>query len=153
MWRNHTREWWAGNDLIVMKLTEIIKRNRELGAQLTCDVYKIALISNITIIQLKEFLELNLREKGINAVVTVGDYDAIVQDSVRFSEYKAVLVFWEAGNFIDGFQNKSYAMPSDEIDALAERVEGEIGLMLHNLKSTPSSWLIALLQKYSVRMR
>ena len=137
MWRNHTREWWAGNDLIVMKLTEIIKRNRELGAQLTGDVYKIALISNITIIQLKEFLELNLREKGINAVVTVGDYDAIVQDSVRFSEYKAVLVFWEAGNFIDGFQNKSYAMPSDEIDALAERVEGEIRLMLHNLKRTP----------------
>ena len=76
-------------------------------------------------------------EKGVNAVVSVGDYDAIVQDSVRFSEYKAVLVFWEAGNFIDGFQNKSYAMPSDEIDALAERVEGEIGLMLHNLKSTP----------------
>ena len=137
MWRNHTREWWAGNDLIVMKLTEIIKRNRELGAQLTGDVYKIALISNITIIQLKEFLELNLREKGINAAVTVGDYDAIVQDSVRFSEYKAVLVFWEAGNFIDGFQNKSYAMPSDEIDALAERVEGEIRLMLHNLKRTP----------------
>ena len=120
-----------------MKLTEIIKRNRELGAQLTGDVYKIALISNITIIQLKEFLELNLREKGINAAVTVGDYDAIVQDSVRFSEYKAVLVFWEAGNFIDGFQNKSYAMPSDEIDALAERVEGEIRLMLHNLKRTP----------------
>ena len=137
MWRNHTREWWAGNDLIVMKWTEIIKRNREPGAQLTGDVYKIALISNITIIQLKEFLELNLREKGINAVVTVGDYDAIVQDSVRFSEYKAVLVFWEAGNFIDGFQNKSYAMPSDEIDALAERVEGEIRLMLHNLKRTP----------------
>ncbi len=137
MWRKHTREWWADYDLIVMKFTEIIKRNRELGAQLTGAVYKIAFISNITIAQLKDVLELNLREKGVNAVVSVGDYDAIVQDSVRFSEFKAVLVFWEAGNFIDGFQNKSYAMPSDEIDALAERVEGEIGLMLHNLKSTP----------------
>ena len=57
MWRNHTREWRAGNDLIAMKLTEIIKRNRELGAQLTGDVYKIAFISNITIAQLKDVLE------------------------------------------------------------------------------------------------
>jgi FkbH-like protein len=120
-----------------MKLTEIIKKNRELGAQLNVDIYEIAIISNITITFLKEVLELNLREKGIYAKVTVGNYDAIIQDSLRFSKFKAVLVFWEASNFIEGFQNKCYSMTTDEIDALADRVEGEIELMLNNLKHTP----------------
>jgi len=120
-----------------MKLTEIIKKNRELGAQLNVDIYEIAIISNITITLLKEVLELNLREKGICAKVTVGNYDSIIQDSLRFSKFKAVLVFWEASNFIEGFQNKCYSMTSVEIDDLAERVESEIELMLNNLKHTP----------------
>ena len=145
MWRNHSREWWAGYDLSAMKLTEIIKRNRELGSQLTGDEYKIGLISNIIVSQLKEVLELTLREEGLNAVVMVGDYDAIVQDSSRFSESKALLVFWEAGNLVDGLHNKSYLMSPVDMDALAERVEGEIGLMLHNLKSTP----IVLINRFS----
>ncbi len=120
-----------------MKLTEIIKKNRELESQLNGDIYEIGIISNITINLLKEVLELNLREKGIYAKVSVGDYDSIIQDSLKFSEFKAVLVFWEASNFIEGFQNKCYLMTSNEIHVLAERVEGEISLMLNNLKNTP----------------
>lgn len=120
-----------------MKLAEIIKRNRELGARLTGDKYRIALISNITVSLLKEILERTLREEGINAIVTVGDFDAIVQDSARLSDFNAVLVFWEAGNFIEGFHNQVESMSQVKLDALAERVEGEMELMLANLQNTP----------------
>ncbi len=120
-----------------MKFTEILKRNRELSTQFTGNEYKIALLSNITMGQLKEVLELTLREEGINANVVVGGYDSIVQDSSLFSETKAALVFWEACNLIDGFHNSSFSMSAEDLSFLAERVEGEIDLILNNLKDTP----------------
>lgn len=131
-----------------MKYTEIVKKNRELGSKLTSKEYKIALVSNITITQLKDFIELSLREESINAVVTVGDYDAIVQDSIKFSAYDAVMVFWEAGNFIDGIQNSSYSMSSKVIEALAQRVESEINYLLNNLKFTP----LVLINRFSSKV-
>ena len=76
-----------------MKLTQIIRRNRELGAALTGEKYKVAILSNITVNQLKEVLELTLREQGINATVEIGDYDSVVQDSERFSNANAVVDF------------------------------------------------------------
>ena len=131
-----------------MKLIEIIKRNRVLGADLKADYYEIAVLSNITVPIFSEVLELKLREKGIYAKVTVGNYDAIIQDSMRFSNFKAVLVFWEASNLIEGLQHKCFSMPSEQIDALEARVEGEIELMLNNLKNIP----LVLVNRFSSKI-
>jgi len=131
--------------LISMKFTEILKRNRELSLKPAGNEYAIGLISNITISQLKEVLELTLREGGINADVVVGDYDAIVQDSSRFSESHAVLVFWEAVNLVEDLHGKAYLMPSEDLDALAERVVSEMDFVLRNLKSTP----LVLINRFS----
>ena len=131
--------------MISMKFTEILKRNRELSLKPAGNEYAIGLISNITISQLKEVLELTLREGGINADVVVGDYDAIVQDSSRFSESHAVLVFWEAVNLVEDLHGKAYLMPSEDLDALAERVVSEMDFVLRNLKSTP----LVLINRFS----
>lgn len=128
-----------------MKLTEILKRNRELGSSLTGDKYKIALVSNITISQLKEILEFSLRAEGIKAEVAVGDYDAIVQDSGRFSGSDAVLFFWELGNLVDGLHCRAPLLAKEELCALAERVEGEIDLVLRSLQHTP----LVLINRFS----
>lgn len=128
-----------------MKYTEILKRNRELESDLVNNKYKIAIISNIVVTQLKEILEFSLRVEGINAEVLVGDYDAIVQDSVRFSELDAILVFWEAGNLVDGFHNTVSILQPEELDALVDRVEGEIDLVLRSLRSTP----LVLMNRFS----
>jgi len=120
-----------------MKYTDILKRNKELGQELTSEKYKIALISNITITQLKEVLELSLREIGINAEVTLSDYDAIVQESHRFSNFNAVVIFWELINIVDGLQSKIYLMDQDEINRLANKVESEIDMVLRNTKNVP----------------
>lgn len=119
-----------------MKLTEIIRRNRELGAALTGEKYTVAILSNITVNQLKEVLELTLREQGINATVEIGDYDSIVQDSERFSTANAVIVFWELCNLIDGLTDKIYTISQSQLLSLQERVQSEIELVLKNLAST-----------------
>lgn len=120
-----------------MKYTDILKRNKEIEKELTGEKYKIALISNITITQLKEVLELSLREIGINAEVTLSDYDAIVQESHRFSNFNAVVIFWELINLVDGLQSKIYLMDQDEINRLANKVESEIDIVLRNTRNVP----------------
>lgn len=128
-----------------MKLTEILKRNRELSHSLTGEKYQIAVIANITVSQIKEVLEFTLREAGLNAEVIVGDYDAILQDSVRFAGAKAVMIFWEAGNLIEGLHNKADLMLVENLEALALQIEGVMDLVLHNLKNTP----LVLLNRFS----
>ena len=145
MWRNCSCERWAAHGLIAVKITEILERNRILGSRLTSSEYKIALISNIIVTQLREVLELTLREDGLKAEVVVGNYDAIVQDSSRFSDAKAVVVFWEASNLVEGLHNKATLMPPEDLDALEARVEGEIDLISCNLRSAP----LVLINRFS----
>lgn len=79
-----------------------------------------------------------LRENGINVEIIYGDYDNIVQDSVRFKDIAdAVVVVWEAANFVEGFHVTSCTMSSAELSALRLRVEGEISLVLQNLTHVP----------------
>jgi FkbH-like protein len=118
-----------------MKLTEILKRNSELGSNLTTNKIEIAVISNVTINLLKPVLEFVLREDGINAEITIGDYDSIVQDSKRFAESKAVLVFWETANFVDNFHTLGSASSIPE--ELISKIESEIDFVFENLSLTP----------------
>ena len=89
-----------------MKWSQIIKRNRELAGSMSGPVKKIILLSNSTIFQLKEILELDLRETGLAVEVDLGDYDNILQDSKKFAEYDAVIIFWELSNLLEGFHYK-----------------------------------------------
>ena len=120
-----------------MKYIDIIKENRKLAQKLSGEKYRIAVISNITINQIKEVLEFDLRKQDIYAEVSIGDYDNIVQDSVRFSNSDLVIIFWEIINLIDGIEEKSYLMTSKELDALSSKFESEISLVLNNLKKVP----------------
>lgn len=120
-----------------MKYTEILQRNKELNSTLQGDKFKVVIISNITVSQLKDVLEFTLREKGINVDVEIADFDSIVQESLRFSDYNAVLLFWEVFNLIDGFQSKVYIQSQHEINRLISKVESEIEIVLKNLATVP----------------
>lgn len=137
MWRNYSREWWSGDGLIDMKYLDIIKKNRELGAALLGEKYNISLLSNITMNQSKDVIELALREHSINADIEIGDYDAILQNSNQVNNAKAVIVFWEACNFVAGLQSKINIMSEEDIEVLAKRVEAEIDLLFRNLLNVP----------------
>ncbi|MBU1055055.1 MAG: HAD-IIIC family phosphatase [Proteobacteria bacterium] len=120
-----------------MKYTEILKSNRELKTQLRGEKYQIVLLSNIVVNQLKEVLEFALRQMGINADVSIGEYDNIVQDSSRYVQADAVVVFWEAGNLVEGLHSTITLYNSHSIVALADRFESEIEIVLKNLRHVP----------------
>ena len=120
-----------------MKYIDILKRHKTLSEAASGEKYKIAVISNIVVSQVKEILELALLENGVNAVITLGDYDNIVQDSAKYANYDAVIVFWESINIVDNLQDKIYLLPNDVVEQLKQRVENEIDLVTDNLKDTP----------------
>lgn len=120
-----------------LKYSEILARNRELKNSLIGPIYRIALLSNVVMNQLGEVLELSLRHQGINAEVTLGEYDNIVQDSERFKGVDAAVVFWEVANLVEGLHASVDTLSGQELSALAERVEGEVALVLENLTPVP----------------
>ena len=65
---------------------EILKRNKELETALDSPPYKIFILSNTTINLIKEILEYSLRVEGINAQVEIGNFDNIVQDSIKSAD-------------------------------------------------------------------
>jgi FkbH-like protein len=122
-----------------MKLIDIIDKNRKLELVLReqSPEYSIAVIANVTLVHLKDILELRLRERGVYAKVTMGEYNTIVRESIRFADYDAVIVFWEPYNFTEGFSSRWAMMHPDQLRAFQELIEIEIRTVLSNLKKVP----------------
>ena len=80
-------------------LNSLLVRLRLLNEK--SEAYKIAVISNTTVNQFKEILEYSLQINNVHIEVQVGDYDNIIQDSLKFNQTNAVFVFWEVSNLIE----------------------------------------------------
>jgi len=119
-----------------LKYSEVLKLNKELGNNLKSSSYDITVLSNIIVHQSKEILEYSLRGEDINANVKFGDYDNIVQDSKKYQDSNAVIIFWELCNIIDGLQYKIELMNKDQIDSILEDMKAKINLVLKNLVNT-----------------
>ena len=128
-----------------LKYTEILRLNKELGDSMPGERYKVTVLSNTITSQLNEIFEYCLRSGNINASVSSGDYDNIVQDSARFSGSDLVVIFWEAANIVDGLQYKANTMDENETDSLIAKVCSEIDFVLGNLRNTS----LVILNKFS----
>ena len=120
-----------------LKSFEIIKLNKEIANSLKSDIYTISLISNVIVNQLKEIIEYNLRVEGINAIANVGDYDNIIQDSLKFNKSNLVLVFWELSNLSEGIYYSIESYNEEELEEFINYKKSEIDLVINNLKNTP----------------
>ncbi|MCK9257355.1 MAG: HAD-IIIC family phosphatase [Sulfurospirillaceae bacterium] len=118
-----------------MKYSEIIKENKKLENN-SSHKYKIAILSNIMVHQSKEICEYTLRKDGINAEVILGDYDNVVQDSKKFRDANAVLIFWEIYNLIDNLEHRAELLSENELQAIVDRAKLEIDMVLQNLKDS-----------------
>jgi FkbH-like protein len=120
-----------------MNYIEILRRNKELEVELIkYSPYKISILSNITLNQIKEILECSIRERGVNAKVDFGDYDNIVQDSKNFSSSDCVIVFFEIDNIADNFGYKIELMSNEQIDSIEMKIKTSINFILSNLSKT-----------------
>ncbi len=120
-----------------MKYSEIIKLNKALEGQVYGPEYNISIISNIMVHQSKDICEWLLRTESINAKVTLGEYDNIVQDCQRLHSADSVILFWEACNFIDGLQYKINLYSEKDFNEIVDKVKLEIDIVLAALKQTP----------------
>jgi FkbH-like protein len=120
----------------ILKYSKILELNKQLGNELKSNAYNIAVFSNITTHQIKEICEYYLREEGINANIKIGDYDNIVQDSIKYSKFNLVIIFWELCNIIDGLQYSAELLNNEQLNAVFEKVKREIDLVFKNLENT-----------------
>lgn len=118
-----------------LKYSEILKLNKELNGNFTSNSYEIHLLSNIIVSQLNEILEYTLRVETIRAIVKSGDYDNIVQDSLKYKGSNLVIIFWEMCNIVDGLQFKIELFDDRQIDAIVGKIKAEIDLVFKNLQN------------------
>jgi len=129
-----------------VKYSEIIKLNNLLEGEISGPEYRIAILSNIMVHQSKDICEYLLRVESVNANVVLGEYDNIVQDSIKFQNVDAVIIFWEVFNFIDGLQYKVDSLSESEFKNIAGKVKNEIDLVLDNLRSNA----LVLINRFSL---
>ncbi|MCA3107708.1 MAG: HAD-IIIC family phosphatase [bacterium] len=123
-----------------MKYTEVLRENRRLGGALAAAAsprYRVALLSNTTLVQAAELIEFALRDGGVNASVEIGDFDNIVQESARFAGADAVVLAWELASLVDGFHFRAATMQEAELEALLGRFRQEVSLAFTQLATTP----------------
>ena len=113
--------------MMELKYSDVLKLNKELGNNLKSSSYDITVLSNIIVHQSKEMLEYLLRGEGINANVDIGDYDNIIQDSQKYKDSNAIIIFWELCNIIDGLQYKMELLNNDKFNEIIEKVLDEKG--------------------------
>lgn len=120
-----------------MKYSDILVENGKMRPQRGQAVYRVGVISNVVIFQLKEILEHTLRLSGIPVVVEIGQYDNVLQESERLATQDAVVFFWELGQTLPGAFHKRYSLGEGELNALFEKLSRELDFVFDRLKSTP----------------
>ena len=120
-----------------MKLREIIQKNRLLADSVVGPHRRIAVIGNITLLNLKDILEFELRRSGLNVDIHLGSYDSLVKDSEIFASYDAVIMFYEISNIVEGLHYRYQTYSQKNVDRLIRKVEHEVGLALKNLRNCP----------------
>ncbi len=123
------------NDL---KYYQILKENKFLSKQNAhLEPYKIALLSNCIVNQLKEILEYSLQLKGVNTRVDVGNYDNILQDANVYKKHNSVIVFFELFNLAEGFFYNEYKFSDSQLIDFIDKTKSELSFLIDQLKDTP----------------
>ncbi len=125
------------DSLLEMKYSRLLSLNKELKQKVSDSrEYNIVVLSNIVPNYIKEILECSLRKNSINADVAIGDYDNILQDSEKYSNLDCQIIFWEAGNIIDGLHYKIELMDEPEVSLLLDKTKKEITFAFNSLGSS-----------------
>ena len=118
-----------------MKYSEILIKHADLP-ELTGDRYRIKVLSNITINQIQEILELRLREVNIPGEVSIGNFDNIVQDSFSVNEFDCVIIFMEFCELIKQSNDLLVNNDKKSLNIFYDHTKDKIKLILENLKNT-----------------
>jgi FkbH-like protein len=113
---------------------EILNNIKKFKGNSINPMHDIIILSNITIHQLIPYVEYTFQKSNINANVSSGNYDNILQDSFTCKKFHVVYVFWELCNLINGFQYKSNSLNKNETHEFINQLKSEIDIVFNNLK-------------------
>ena len=117
-----------------MLFLDILNENKELRNQLIDkERVELKILSNITLNQLVPILEYTLRIEGINGYVTTGEYDNIIQESLKSYDREVPLIFWELCNLKQGFVYELEMEDDKFFEKYLDKVKGEFLLISKNL--------------------
>ena len=118
-----------------LKYADVLRLNAEL-AKGADGKLQVAVLANITVEALKEVLEYTLRSRGIDASVTIGDYDSLAPESVRFRDAGVVVVFYEVAALIDLLPFQLHRMDPGKMAELIESAKRQVALVFAALAQT-----------------
>ena len=98
-----------------MRLDEVLEFNRKIKFPKSEKKFKIGIISNITINIFKYFIEYELKKKGLNAEVYIGDYNNLVQNAYKYKNFDTVIIFHELLNISESFEKYKATNDLDKI--------------------------------------
>ncbi len=119
-----------------MKYRELLKENRELAKSFSAKPFRIQMLSNTVVDQLKDYLEYDLRSNGVFGEVSVGGFNNVVQDSFQL-ECDVLMVFLEAWNLAPNLHDENAFQTQEYFEELKENVCAQINTLLENAKSLP----------------
>jgi FkbH-like protein len=125
--------------------TQLLKITKEFKKNNTGKQYRVSVLSNIIINQIEPFIEYEFQKSEINALITFGNYDNILQDSLEHNETDAVVIFWELCNIRDGFQYKANLLSKEETNEIVQKIKSEIDFLFESLAKTK----IVIINKFS----
>ena len=111
---------------------EILKEHNN-SARPGTEIYRIKVLSNVTVNPIKEVLELTCWTNAVSADVSIGSYDNIVQDSLSLGSLDCVAVFWEMWNLFPAAPARINAMSQNEFSELLTNIANDIRLVVENL--------------------
>ena len=119
-----------------MNLSEIIKRNSDFKKSMSID-YKVGILSNITINQLKHYLEFDLRINNIGCECIFGDYDNILQEAKKFSNFDCNIIFWELSNIFQGSNYMIEIFDSKKNNEILDDLKTKLSYVVKELEDSP----------------
>ncbi|SDW86347.1 HAD-superfamily phosphatase, subfamily IIIC/FkbH-like domain-containing protein [Hydrobacter penzbergensis] len=129
-----------------MNLSDIIRRNAELGEQLlNKEIIPLKVLANISINQLKPTLEYSLRSHTLNAHVTFGDYDNIIQESAAIDTLSIPIIFWELSNLKESFVYEIETENESYFQNYFDKITTELKMVFANLSKSK----LVLFNKFS----
>ncbi len=128
-----------------MKYFDILKKNLELSKTVGGENYRIAIVSNTTVFEIKDVVEFFLRENKINVKVEIADYNNIVQETYKYSSYDAIIIFWELISLKEGLHSEQFVVNDSMISKITNKTKNEIDLVFKNVSETP----VVIFNKFS----
>lgn len=124
--------------MLDLKFSEIMRQNAQMILKNFNKEYRICVLGNITTNSLKDILDYALLSNGIKPVITIGNYDNIVQDSALCTNQDMVIVFYDAFKFTQNLPVFFEDISEEFYNRLFNRICEEIEMTLYNLKNAPS---------------